>query len=249
MKHREFFYTEPQNIAQDHLQIIGDELKHLARVVRKKVRDVIDVVDGRGNLYTAVLTQITGHIAIAEIQKRSRFVGEPNFQLALAQSIPKANRFDWVIEKGTEIGVASFIPLLSEFSIAAATPHRQNRWKKIAIAAMKQSGRSVLPGISPAQSIQEVIQKKDLLTTGLIAENRVGAKNLSALAQSLRNQSAQSRSAIILIGPEGGFSPPELELALNNGFHCFTLGPRRLRSETAGIVAAAIWLELMGEMG
>lgn len=249
MKHREIFYAPPENISPNRLQITGDELVHLSRVVRKKVRDVIEVVDGQGNLYTAVITQITGHIAAAEIQKRSRFVGEPNFQLTLAQAIPKSNRFDWVIEKGTEIGVVNFIPLLTEFSIAEATAHRQRRWQKIAIAAMKQCGRSMLPRIFPAQSLQEVIQKRDMLTIGLVAENRTGAKNLSALALSLKSQLTQYKSAIIIIGPEGGLSSEELEMTRNNGFHCFTLGPRRLRSETAGIVSAAIWLELLGELG
>ena len=94
MKHREYFYTEPKNISKNSLAIRGDELKHLSRVVRKKVHDVVEVVDGQGNLYTIVLTKISKSVATGEIQKRTRYAGEPNFNLTLAQAIPKGNRFD-----------------------------------------------------------------------------------------------------------------------------------------------------------
>ncbi len=248
MKHREFFYTKPENISQDTLQIKEDELKHLARVVRKKERDVIEVVDGKGNLYTAVLRRITSQYAEGEIQKCTRYVGEPNNQLTLAQAIPKGNRFDLVVEKCTEIGIAAFIPLLCEYSIIEETSTRISRWKKIAIAAMKQSARSILPEITPAQTIHEVIRKKGLLKLGLIANNGTGARSLSEIFAELKRKSTQPKSVIMLIGPEGGFSTNEVTFALENGFSAFSLGPRRLRSDTAGIVASAVLMELMGEL-
>lgn len=248
MRHREIFYTPPENIIQNRLQITGDELLHLTRVVRKKVRDVIEVVDGRGNCYTAVLTEMTPRVAEAEIQKRSRFVGEPNFQLTLAQAVPKGNRFDWVIEKGTELGVAIFIPLLCQHSVIEPTTSRHHRWKKIAIAAMKQSARSVLPEIRSPQTIHEVVRNTGMMQLGFIGESGEGAKSLSQLIQDIRQKSIPMKSAILLIGPEGGFSSEELNFARENGYYRFSLGPRRLRSETAGLVASAILMELLGEL-
>lgn len=248
MKHREYFYTEPKNISNEILKIKGDELKHLARVKRKKVRDIIEVVDGTGNLFTAVLTKISRESAIAEIQKRTRFVGEPNFHLTLAQAIPKGNRFDLVVEKGTELGILTFIPLLCENSIVEGASTRLSRWKKIAIAAMKQSARSVLPEITPAQTVHDVIRRKGLLKLGFIADDGDGARSLSNLVTEFKQKSFQLKSAIILIGPEGGFSHDEVKKALENGFYRFTLGQRRLRSETAGIVASAILMELVERM-
>ena len=248
MRHREFFYTEPKNISHDTLEIKGDELRHLVRVVRKKVRDVIEVVDGQGNLYTAVLSKISKQSAQGEIQKRTRYAGEPNFQLTLAQAIPKGNRFDLVVEKGTEIGVSTFFPLLCEHSIVEGTASRLSRWRKVAIAAMKQSTRSVLPEIIPAQTVHDVIRKKGLLKLGLIAESGDRARSLYEIIAELKQKSIQLKSAIVLIGPEGGFSANEVDFALENGFHKFTLGRRRLRSETAGIAASAILMELVGEM-
>ena len=219
MKHQEYFYTKPENISENIVEIKGEELKHLSRVLRKKVRDVVNVVDGEGNLYTIVLTEIRKAVARGEIQKKVRFIGESNFRLTLAQAVPKGNRFDLIVEKGTELGVTTFIPLICEHSVVEATPARMNRWKKVAIAAMKQSGRSILPDIKPAQSVKEVIQKQQPI-----------------------------KSMTVLVGPEGGFSLEEVNFALENRYKSFTLGPRRLRSETAGIASAAILMELMDSL-
>jgi len=248
MKHREYFYTEPQNISQHLLEIKGEELNHLARVLRKKVRDIVEVVDGRGNLYTVVLTKITRQSAQGEIQKRTRFSGEPNFHLTLAQAVLKGNQFDLVVEKGTEIGISAFIPLLCDHSIVEATASRISRWRKIAIAAMKQSARSVLPEIEPARTVQEVIRTKGLLKLGFIAHPGAEARSLSYIVDELKSKSVPFKSGIIFIGPEGGFSSSEVQFAVENGCHCFSLGPRRLRSATAGIVSAAILMELIGEL-
>ncbi|MDZ7331709.1 MAG: 16S rRNA (uracil(1498)-N(3))-methyltransferase [candidate division KSB1 bacterium] len=248
MRHREIFYTPPENVTEERLRIEGEELVHLTRAVRKKVRDVIEVVDGQGNCYTAVLTQITTRGAEAEIQKRSRFLGEPNFHLTLAQAVPKGSRFDWVIEKGTELGVAVFIPLLCQHSVIEPAGNRQHRWKKIAIAAMKQSARSVLPEIRSPQPFHDVVRSTGMMQQGFIAESGAGAKGLTQLVQELRARSIPLQSAIVLIGPEGGFSNEELNFARENGYLRFSLGPRRLRTETAGLVASAILMELAGEL-
>ena len=245
MSHTQYFYTKPENISQGYIEIKGEELKYLSLVVRKKTRDIIYVVDGIGNLYTVLLTEIKKQFARGEIQKRTRFFGEANFKLILAQAVPKGSRFDQVIEKGTEIGVSAFIPLLCEHSIVDITPAKLARWKKIAIAAIKQCGRSVLPEILPAQSVSEIIENKNPITPGLIAHQDSASKSLSAAIQLLKERGNTIKSVIILIGPEGGFSPGETQMALENQFVPFSLGPRRLKSETAGIVVSAIFMELI----
>jgi len=247
MSHKEYFYTKPENISQNYVEIKGDELKHLSRVVRKKVRDIIYVVDGKGNLYTVLLTEIKKQFARGEIQKRTRFVGEANIQLILAQAVPKGSRFDLVIEKGTEIGVSAFIPLICERSIVDINSAKISRWKKVAIAAMKQCGRSVLPEITLGQSIKEIFEQKSALTPGFIAHQNSESKSLSNVIQSFKEKGVITKSAMILIGPEGGFSDVEIQLALENQFVLFSLGQRRLRSETAGIVTSAIFMELIDE--
>ena len=245
MKHLEFFYTKPENISNTHTEIKGDELKHLSRVLRKKVRDVVEVIDGQGNLYTVILTEITKQVAIGEIQKRVRYAGEPNFKLTLAQAIPKSSRFEMVIEKGTELGVSTFVPLICKHSVTEGTEAKVVRWQKIAISAMKQCTRSVLPVIEQPQTIEQAIKNKSLLQLGLIANAGDRVLGLSAIINDLKSGSHPLKSATILIGPEGGFTHDEVNLAIENGFKSFTLGQRRLRSETAGIVSVAIMMELL----
>ena len=248
MKHIENFYTPPENIVANTVEINGNELTHLARVKRKKARDIVNVVDGEGNLYTVLLTEMKKNVARGEIQKKTRFAGESNFELILAQAVPKGSRFDWVIEKGTELGVASFVPLKCENSLVDSSPSRMNRWKKIAIAAMKQSGRSVLPKIGEVQSVKQIVENTNLQRQGFIAHPAGKTKRLTVIADEFSLKAAPVKSAVILIGPEGGFSDEEVNFALENGFQPFTLGPRRLRSETAGIVSAALFMELIGSL-
>ena len=233
MNHKEYFYTNPENISQNFVEIKGEELKHLSRVVRKKVRDIIYVIDGKGNLYTVLLTEIKKQVARGEIQKRTRFAGESNFNLTIAQAVPKGSRFDLVVEKGTELGVSAFIPLICERSIVDVSTAKMSRWRKVAIAAMKQCGRSVLPEILSAQSVKEIVENKTVLQPGLIAHQDKWEKSLNAVIQPLKKKNDPAKSAVILIGPEGGFTPEEVKTATENGFVPFSLGSRRLRSETA----------------
>jgi len=248
MSHREYFYVEPGFITPPLVEIKGSEFKHLARVLRKNVRDIVEIVDGMGNLYTVVLTRMESSFAQGEIQKRVRFAGEPATKLTLAQAIPRNARFELVIEKGTELGVSSFIPTICEFSLIKDSETKGTRWQHVAIAAMKQSGRSMLPAIQKPLPFQDVVSQKSVLTLGLFAHPTHGAPSLSRLIAELKGKSLHLKSALILIGPEGGFSPDEVKLAHSNGFYNFTLGPRRLRSETAGIAAAALFMEALGEM-
>ncbi|HDP98912.1 MAG TPA: 16S rRNA (uracil(1498)-N(3))-methyltransferase [bacterium] len=244
MRHIENFYTASENIRGNQLEIRGDEFQHLVRVLRKKVRDIINVVDGEGNLYTVLLTEIKKNHATGEIQKKTRFLGESTFELILAQPILRGNRFDLVIEKGTELGVNSFIPLKCEHAIIETSAARRQRWQKIAIAAMKQSGRSKLPEIQNPQTIKQVVTSAGLFYAGLIAHPSASGQMLSELLFDIKKKNPMTKKALIIIGPEGGFSDQEVELALEHGFKPFSLGPRRLRSETAGIVAAAIIMEI-----
>lgn len=248
MKHSEYFYIPSKNIKNDIVEFKGAELKHLAVVLRKKYHDVVSVVDGKGNVFTVVLTQIGRNSAVGTIQKRSRYLGEPNFKLTLAQAISKGNRFDWVVEKGTEIGVSKFIPLITERSIAKGSETKRNRWQKVAIAAMKQCARSVLPEITSPQTIDQIFYAKEIYDFNLIAHSEAHAKSLAEIIIQGKRKLAhisKIKSGIILVGPEGGFSPDEIKKAKSQNFQTFSLGLRRLRTETAGIMASAIIMELM----
>ena len=149
----DFFYVRPPDvgtqsgIAFHSLTLSKDEAHHLLHVHRKKRNDLFAAVDGKGTTFDCQINSVEKDKIHAQILKRRRFVGEPVFKLTLALAIPKKARFEWVIEKGTEIGVSSFIPLITNRTITTEKSVKLIRWKKIALVAMKQCKRSILPTI------------------------------------------------------------------------------------------------------
>lgn len=248
MKEHDFYYVPPEYIDKDTVTFSGPELKHLKVVMRKRVGNIVQVVDGIGGTYTVELTGINSKKAIGKIHKKSRYQGEPNFHLTLAQAIPKGNRFDLIVEKCTEIGVSQFIPIMTERTIAGVSEVKLDRWNKVAIAAMKQCTRSVLPKIKPVQTLENVFQSKEIYDFQFIAHP--DAMNISLAEVIFKKKQKVShltkiKTGILLVGPEGGFTPQEASQAQEWNFSSFSLGNRRLRSETAGIVASAIVMELL----
>lgn len=229
----EYFYSPPRLISRDHLIIEGDEFAHLTHVMRKRVDDRIRVVDGQGNIYEAIITDVSRHTARCTITGQVDNVGEPARRVVLGAGLLKnSSRFDVLVEKTTEIGVASIVPLLSARSI----PHhaKTERWQKLALAAMKQSGRSVLPSISPPATLDEFLRSQPAGALRLICHETQGLPPIHHIVQ--------ARAPVhisICIGPEGGFTEQEISVATAAGFIAVTLGPRRLRTETAAIVAVA----------
>jgi len=248
MKHLEYFYVPPRFIKNNLVEIKGSEFKHLVVVSRKKKGDIVQVVDGEGSVYSVILTDITKTSAAGRIEKRSRYSGEPIFKLTLAQAIPKGNRFDFVIEKGTEIGVSKFIPLFTERSIVSGGESKLTRWQNLSIAAMKQCARSVLPQIASQQTLDQLLSSKGIFDFKLIAhpEHPSGCLTEIIIREKEKlSKITRIKNGIILIGPEGGFTTEEVNTAKQWGYQSFSLGSRRLRSETAAIVAAAIVMELV----
>ncbi len=232
----DYFYCPPQQIDSHQVVIDEEEFSHLVHVMRKKVGDEIFVVDGVGTAYDVVLTDIRRKTAVGRIREKHPGHNEPGLSLTLAVGILKnPSKFDFLVEKITELGVREIIPLRTERSIPSHA--RVDRWQKLALAAMKQSGRSYLPLVSPLRDLEEF----------LAAERSVGVR-LVAL-ETMRGGGpagvpvvGDAGSAIGLIGPEGGFTDEEAGRCLGAGYQPVTLGVRRLRTETAAIVLASLLL-------
>ena len=248
MAHLESFFVPPENIQGNFLTIEGDEFHHTTRVLRKNVGDVLLAVDGRGNAYEFGVVRITRESLRGEIQKIVRGMGEPFTRVTLIQSVIKNPRFDWLLEKGTEIGVSRFLPVRTKFSVVEPDKKRLSRWSRILIAALKQSGRSVLPQISEPVTLAEAL--KDLQAVPLkILPEMAGRKSvLQAVKSYLQTSRIPPREVAILIGPEGGLSEEEIQGAVQAGFELVTLGSRRLRAETAGIVATCQVLTALDDL-
>ncbi len=243
MPRREVFYAPAKNFENEFVTLVEDELHHLTRVLHHKVGDRITVVDGAGiAALDSEIVELTREYARVRILKKVRRYGEPYVHLTLAQAVPKGARFDWVIEKATELGVSEFWPLLCARGEVEAGENKLERWRRLALAAMKQSCRSFLPIIQAPLAFETMCKQSREYQLNLFAHegSEEGAHRLTA--------APVPRKALIAIGPEGGFTDEEVRQARVVNMEALSLGPRRLRSETAGLVAVTKVLTVLGQL-
>ncbi len=228
----EYFYTPPGLITPPELRIEGDEYAHLVHVMRKGPNDDLCVVDGCGNLYDVTVDAVTERTVICSINGHRVRVNESPRDIILGVALLKHGAsFDFLVEKTTELGVRTIVPLLTERTIPEGA--KIDRWRKLALAAMKQSQRCVLPDVRPLVPVAEFFRTADRTAMRLIPHERTERPLL-------RDAVPSGASKVVLaIGPEGGFSEGELEHARSEGFAPVSLGVRRLRTETAATVAVA----------
>jgi 16S rRNA (uracil1498-N3)-methyltransferase len=244
------FFVEPENIAGPAAVLNGAEARHISTVLRLSTGTVITLFDGSGSYFEALLTKISPARVEARILSITPYIVAPeDFSpaLHLGLGLLKGKKMDLIIQKTTELGITSLRPFRSQFC-AAAEPAagRLSRWQKIALEACKQCNRPKPP------ELHEVAEYKDLLVAAgkeehglkLIFWEEEGEKTLQDSLASLHG----AKSALILIGPEGGFSQDEVAAAVGAGYQPVTLGSRVLRAETAAITAAAILQYHLGNL-
>ena len=246
----QFYLPPPWETQKPHS--LPAELLHHLRVRRISEGEVIPIFDGQGQIASATLIRLgskSGELAIASVQKDTQ--SEVPYGITLAQGLAGGDKMDWVIEKAVETGASRIAPLQCERSViklnrssdADRAQKRLLHWRAITQAACEQCERTVLPQVEPIQAIEDYLSKasdddfngalKLIFCTG---EHPSLAKIIAPLP---------AQNVILLIGPEGGFTPEEIGLAIKAGFQTVSLGKRILRTETAGIAAIstihAIW--------
>ena len=223
----EYFYTPPRNIASGTLTIDGEEFAHLTHVMRKHAGDAIRVVDGVGHAFDVTIEEMTKRSAQCSIRGTYHRLHEPHVDVTIAVGLLKnGSSFDFLVEKCTELGVNMIVPLITERTIPRHA--KTDRWQKIALAAMKQSERCVLPSVKPLMPFHDFIIQ-DTSELKIIPHEKSEARLVVPTAASIT----------ICIGPEGGFTDGEIAVASDAGFTSVSLGIRRLRTETAAITAVA----------
>lgn len=220
--------------------------RRLAKVLRLQRGDRVVLADGSGRDYEVELKEVSARAASAFVVGERPSPLEPSVELVLYQSLVRPQRFELVLEKGTEIGVSRFVPLLSGRAQVrtAAGSQRTQRWRRIVSEAAEQCGRGRVPAVDPPAPFEEAVRSAPGLR--LIPWESERSQGLRSYLRALEEQPA---SVSLIIGPEGGFAEEEVELARRAGCVPVSLGPRILRSETAGIVAAALVMHELGEMG
>ena len=238
------FYAEAFSPSGE-TELSPEDTRHALRVLRLTEGAEIELF-AEGKRYRAVLCAPSGERQAVRILSPLPST-EPRLTLTLFQGLPKADKMEWIIQKAVELGVSRIVPLRMSRCVVRLedqdVPHKLERWRRIAREAGKQSGRCIIPDILPPLNWQALPAWEDL--PEICAVPWEEAKSLGPLSFARRHPDL--RSLGIVIGPEGGISPEEMSM-LPDRFVPLTLGPRILRTETAGMAAASAFLALYGEM-
>ncbi len=229
----DYFFVDKKDVHGMTLFLRDEESRHLSRVLRKRVGDHVFVTDGADTMYEAAIVRIDREEVECDIVDMKLRVNEPKTEVALAVSLLKnPSRVDFLVEKAVELGVRTVIPTLCERTIPEHEKHA--RLEKIALAAMKQCGRSYLPKIIDLMEFDTLVQHAQGYSLRLVPHEKT---EQSQFVGTVMQHHPNARSVLLLIGPEGGFTDREIELVTSNQFIPISLGPRRLRTETAAISA------------
>ena len=238
------FYC-PDSLAIGMTLALPDQVAHHVQVIRMQLGNPITLFNGQGGEYTAVITQMEKKRVHAEVKTFSPREAELSYAVTLAQALPEASKMDWIIEKAMELGVAAIQPLAAQRCVVRLNSERaekkQSHWQGIIQAAAEQSGRNRLAHLAPLTEFTSWIGQSDLHKHILLSPR--GEQSLSDWA---RHHPAQALS--LVIGPEGGFTEAEENLACDQGALMLSMGPRVLRTETAGLSALAAINAIWGEM-
>ena len=233
------------------MYIEGVDARHISKVLRMQPGDKLQIVSDDGVSAMAEITAIASERVSVRCLEKLAESHEPRVRLVLAQGLAKGEKMDFIIQKAVEMGAYSVIPVAMEHSVVrldgAKAAKKVERWQKIAESAAKQSKRDIIPQVQPVQSMAEMLANCDC-TTKIIAyecEDRLSLKAALKAAEA----AGGIKELLLIIGPEGGISEGELELARQAGAVPVSLGRRILRAETAGLVAISAIFYETGDLG
>jgi 16S rRNA (uracil1498-N3)-methyltransferase len=250
------FFVPASWIQGNEATLIGPQAQQIARVLRMQPGDVIVLLDNSGWEIETRLKFVDPHAVRGEVERRRLSATEPRTKISVYQSVLKSRRFEFVLQKGTEVGIVEFVPLIAERCVVSdldAIEKRRRRWELIVQEAAEQSRRSRKPALRSAtlfpQACDQIAQAGGLSL--ILWEGPDGIPLRQALHQPPeRFSSGHAPFGIqVLVGPEGGFARHEVDIARRYRIVPVTLGPRILRAETAGIVAASAILFELGDLG
>jgi 16S rRNA (uracil1498-N3)-methyltransferase len=256
------FTITPERIAGGRVAFDRGESRHLSRVLRLRSGDTVLAADGTGREYTVRLETV-GEQATGTVLGVAAGASEPPVQITLVQSVPKGDKMEAIVRAATELGVAHVVPVLTARTVVALEAgrwrDRARRWQRIAAEAAKQCGRAVIPTVSAPRPLADFLARDEPAELQLClwegaattVEPGPGAERASGqtLAASLPPSLPSGARIRLLVGPEGGLSRDEVESAQARGFTIVGVGPRILRTETAGPAIIAVLQARFGDLG
>ncbi len=242
------FFVLEENILENTIKIVGTDVNHIKNVLRLSIEDKVEVIGSKYN-YDCEISHISKDEILLLIKEVKDKTNESNLRISLFQGLPKSSKMETIIQKCTELGVYNFYPVSTNRSVVKINDMKKEekkvqRWQLIAEEASKQSKRDIIPKVENILGFNDMMEKiKDkVVIVPYESEEKLSIKGLKT---SLENVDEIN----IIIGPEGGFEEYEIEKLKNSGAHIVTLGPRILRTETAGVVTATILMYEFGDLG
>lgn len=238
------FYVPPPQIDTDTatgvpivIRVRGSEQHHLRNVLRITPGEIIRIIDGQGNVYTAEIldTPTNRSASIARIQTHA-FHAIPSPTLALFQGLPKNDKMEIILQKTTELGVTQIVPLHSERTLQKPSQNRYERWHRVVISATKQCKRAWLPELCNTQQFEASLAELKKFSLRLLLSPHTEEQHIKAVLR----ETPDPNAIALFVGPEGGFSDQEVTAAVESGCVPVTLGRNILRTETAAITAVAV---------
>lgn len=232
----------------DKMVVAGGEAHHMLRVLRLTVGDKVIVVDPVGQAAVARITQASDTEVFLSMETMLEEEREAPITIRLAQGLPKSDKMDFIVQKAVELGISEIIPMEADTSVvrydAAKQQNRRERWQKIAAEAAKQCQRTIVPNVAAVQDLAKLLAATGGETQIIVLyEGQVPL----GLKQALREK--PGNDYLLIIGPEGGLSSREVQLAQERGAAIVTMGPRILRTETAALAAIAAVMYEHGDLG
>lgn len=242
------FFVDKEQVFQDRIEIIGKDVKHIKNVLRLRKKDKIEVLS-EGKTHICEIEELASDRVIVSILDAFEGKNEPTIDIILFQGVAKGDKMDFIIQKSTEVGVKEIYPLITNRTVVKIKDEKREqkkieRWRTIAEEAAKQSKRDMVP------KVHSTIGFKEMLEILKGEENIIIPYEMEetfTLKEALKDVKGHRIS--IIIGPEGGFDEEEVKLVKDVAGKAVTLGPRILRTETAGILTMSIILYELGDLG
>ena len=239
------FFVPPESISETGVSFTPAQARQMARVLRLRPGDKVEALDGRGSRYTVHLNEVDPSRASGDLLESGPAGGEPATRLCIWQGLLKGEKWEWVLQKGTEIGVSLFVPVACKRSVAKiageAQHGRTSRWTAILQEAAEQSGRGRIPELRAPVSWEQACRAA--AGQGLVLYEGERSVRFKEALRSLGGGEVH-----LLLGPEGGLADEEVALARGLDIPTVSLGPRILRAETAAVAAAALALYELGDL-
>jgi len=235
------FFVDNLSGASDNIIITGNDVNHIRNVLRLKIGEKIMVSDGSGTDYQCSISEIGSDMITASIEDVFKNAAELPVKITLFQGMPKSDKLELIIQKAVELGVYEIVPVITKRTVVKIDDKKAGkkleRYNVIAESAGKQSGRGIIPTVKPFMSFKQALEYAKTFDMNLIPYEE--AKGMEYSREVIKDIHGK-KSLGIFIGPEGGFAKEEVDMAIEAGAKCITLGNRILRTETAGLAVLSI---------